>query len=76
VELLAEEHVVIRSAAANFIALVRADAANPKLRPLGLELAERLASHVDKEEMSMLPALEDLLDDGADEELTSHYVMT
>jgi hypothetical protein len=33
---------------------------------LGLELAERLVSHVQKEEMSMLPALEDLLDEETD----------
>ena len=76
VELLAEEHVVIRSAALKFIALVKADPVDPKIRPVALELAERLASHVEKEEMSMLPALEDLLDESADEELTSQYVTT
>jgi hemerythrin-like domain-containing protein len=76
VELLAEEHVVIRTAATSFIALVKADPADPKIRPVALELAERLASHVEKEEMSMLPALEDLLDESADEELTSQYVTT
>jgi len=74
--LLAEEHAVIRNAAQSFIALAKADPANPKLRPLGLELAERLVSHVQKEEMSMLPALEDLLDESADAELTSQYAMS
>jgi DUF438 domain-containing protein len=72
--LLAEEHAVIRAAAKSFISLVGADPADPRLKPLGLELAERLVSHVQKEEMSMLPALEDLLDEQADEELTTGYV--
>ncbi len=72
--LLAEEHVVIRAAAKDFIALAKTDPADPRLKPLGLELAERLVAHVQKEEMSMLPALEDLLDEQADEELTTGYV--
>lgn len=74
--LLAEEHAVIRTAAQSFIALARADPADPKLKPLGLELAERLVSHVQKEEMSMLPALDDLLEESVDAELTSQYAMT
>jgi hypothetical protein len=40
---------------------------------LGLELAERLVGHVQKEEMSLLPALEDLLDEEADAELAGRY---
>jgi iron-sulfur cluster repair protein YtfE (RIC family) len=69
--LLAEEHVTIRAAAGQFIARVKEDAADEGLRPLGLELAERLVSHVQKEEMSMLPALDDLLDDETDESLAA-----
>ena len=42
-------------------------------RALGLELAERLVSHVQKEEMSLLPALEDILDEGTDHELACSY---
>src|SRR6185436_19756809 len=61
--LLADEHVVIRTVAKHFIALAKADPADAKLKPLALELAERLIAHVQKEEMSMLPALEDLLDE-------------
>lgn len=72
--LLAEEHAVIRTAAKDFIALAKADPADPRLKPLGLELAERLVAHVQKEEMSMLPALEDLLDEQSDEALTTGYV--
>ena len=67
--LLAEEHATIQDAARRFIELVNAGTAEREIRVLGLELAERLVSHVQKEEMSMLPALEDLLDDDADAEL-------
>ena len=70
--LLEEEHATIRQAATRFIALAKQDFSK-ELRVLGLELAERLVSHVQKEEMSMLPALEDLLDEGSDHELTLAY---
>jgi hemerythrin-like domain-containing protein len=73
VELLLEEHVAIRASAARFIALVKANSFQNELRVVGLELAERLASHAQKEEMSLLPALDDLLDEGADHELASAY---
>ena len=73
--LLAEEHAVIREAALRFMQVVREDPLKMEARSLGLELAERLISHVQKEEMSMLPALEDLLDEKTDEELTSGYVV-
>jgi len=79
-ELLAEEHSVIRSAAAQFAELARqlragsVDAAGwQRLRTLALELAERLVAHVQKEEMSLLPALEDLLDEATDAELALAY---
>jgi DUF438 domain-containing protein len=68
-ELLHEEHAVILDAAQRFIALVKEEGHEKEIKVLGLELAERLVSHVQKEEMSMLPALEDLLDDDADAEL-------
>jgi iron-sulfur cluster repair protein YtfE (RIC family) len=71
-ELLKEEHATIRDAAARFMALSRGDF-SPELRTLGLELAERLVSHVQKEEMSLLPALDDLLDEAADGELAAAY---
>jgi hemerythrin-like domain-containing protein len=72
-ELLQEEHVAIRAAAARFIAAVKEDPVAPSLKPLGLELAERLASHAQKEELSMLPALDELLDEETDHELASAY---
>jgi iron-sulfur cluster repair protein YtfE (RIC family) len=71
-ELLEEEHAAIRAAALRFIALSKADFSK-EMQVCGLELAERLVSHVQKEEMSMLPALDDLLDEAADAELAVAY---
>ncbi len=75
--LLAEEHVTIRAAAKEFAPLVAAglDAHGwERARALALELTERLVAHVHKEEMSLLPALDDLLDEIADRELTEAYL--
>ena len=72
-ELLREEHVTVRDAAGRFIALVRENSFNNELRVVGLELAERLASHAQKEELSLLPALDDLLEEETDHELASAY---
>jgi len=72
--LLAEEHGTIRQAAATFAAdLKSAAGVPPALRALALELAERLVAHVQKEEMALLPALEDLLDEETDRELSLAY---
>jgi hemerythrin-like domain-containing protein len=77
-ELLLEEHAAIRDAAQRFSGLARpgADlqAIWPALRALALELVERLMSHVQKEEMSLLPSLEDLLDEETDLALAGSYV--
>jgi len=70
--LLAEEHAAIRAAAADFPALA-ADPAQAACRTLALELAERLITHVQKEEMALLPALDDLLDEDADRALQLAY---
>ena len=76
-ELLSEEHETIRGAARSLrelLALGEPDAtAMRRLRALGLELAERLVAHVQKEEMALLPALEDLLDEETDRELALAY---
>ena len=72
-ELLREEHDALRAAGGSFIELVRKAPADPGVKPLGLELAERLFAHVQKEEMSLLPAIEDLLDEAADGELAAAY---
>ncbi len=80
VQLLAEEHETIRAAAVDFatrVAAQRAGGLDPqgwqRLRTLALELAERLTVHVQKEEMALLPMLEDLLDDDTDRELLAAY---
>lgn len=72
-ELLAEEHEAIREAAGRFMALAREDPPRVEIKPLALELAERLVAHVQKEEMALLPALDDLLDDEADRALSLAY---
>ena len=45
-------------------------------RRLGLELLERMISHIQKEEMGLLPALEDVLDEDADVGLANEYAMS
>lgn len=76
-ELLSEEHDTIRAVAVAFRELVALPqpeaAARQQLRALGLELAERLVAHVQKEEMALLPALEDLLDEETDREIALAY---
>jgi len=44
-------------------------------RRLGLEFIERLASHIQKEEMGLVPLLDDLLDDDTDRELALKYAV-
>jgi iron-sulfur cluster repair protein YtfE (RIC family) len=75
-ELLREEHETIRAAGIRFIALAKEDSLSKDLRTLGLELAERLVSHVQKEEMALLPALDDFIDEETDHELDSAYAAT
>jgi hemerythrin-like domain-containing protein len=77
--LLAEEHETIRHVAHAFRTLAAGtpdDSGWRQLRTLGLELAERLTAHVQKEEMALLPMLEDLLDEDADRELALAYLST
>ena len=71
-ELLAEEHVAIRAAAHAFAAAFEKQDWQ-QLRLAGLELCERLGAHVQKEEMSLLPAVEDVLDDETDARLALAY---
>jgi DUF438 domain-containing protein len=75
-ELLREEHETIRSAGRRFIALVAQETDQKEIRVLGLEIAERLVGHVQKEEMALLPALEDFIDEETDRELDSVYAQT
>jgi hemerythrin-like domain-containing protein len=78
--LLTEEHDAIREVAAELLPLTRAfaegsldDAGWQALTRGALELAERQVSHIQKEEMALLPLLEDLLDDDTDRHLAMNY---
>jgi hemerythrin-like domain-containing protein len=78
--LLAEEHEAMRELADELLPLARAcadgtldDAGWALLRRLALEQIERQVSHIQKEEMALLPMLDDLLDDATDRELAMAY---
>lgn len=78
--LLREEHDAIRDVADELLPLLRAvagqsldDAGWDALRRNALELVERQVAHIQKEEMALLPLLDDLLDDDTDRELTFTY---
>jgi iron-sulfur cluster repair protein YtfE (RIC family) len=78
--LLREEHAAIRDVAGPLAQRLRASLAGAlppadwqAMKTLGLELAERLASHAQKEDGALLPALEDVLDEETDRELLFAY---
>lgn len=78
--LLREEHEAMRDVAAELMPLLDAAAARTldddgwdALRRNALELVERQVAHIQKEEMALLPLLDDLLDDDTDRELTFSY---
>jgi len=80
-DLLAEEHVPIREVSAPLLRLLkraRAGETDPKqwieLRRLGLELVERLGTHAQMEEGSLVPAIDELLDEETDMEIWNNYV--
>jgi len=80
VGLLLEEHHSIREVAGELLPLARAMAKNAlpageraTFKRLGLEMVERMVSHIQKESMSLLPTLEDLLDEDTDRELAFAY---
>lgn len=70
--LLEEEHAAIRATAERFSDL-SATPSGPQFRAIALALTEQLVAHVQKEEMALLPMLEDLLDEQADAELAMAY---
>jgi len=73
-ELLAEEHEAIRATAAAVLPLLRAAPPDwATLRVHGLELVERMQAHIQKEEMGLLPMIEDLVDAQTDEALAMAY---
>lgn len=80
--LLDEEHEVIRDVAealTSGIALAQAGRLAPaawrKLKTAALEFAERLVSHAQKEDLSLLPVLDNLLTPEQDNELFGAYAL-
>ena len=78
---LAEEHEVIREVGEALMKIVteaRKVGFTPEswttLHRLGLELIERTVSHIQKEEMGLLPMVEQLLDGAEDSELALAYM--
>lgn len=77
---LAEEHQAILPLARRLVAIAKsarvagftADAW-AQFHATGAELIERLVSHVQKEEMGLLPALDDLLDEDTDGRLAVEF---
>jgi len=80
-DLLLEEHAVIREVSRpllDLIKLARAgslDSAGWKsLRTLGLELVERLSAHAQMEQGSLVPQVDEMLDETTDMEIWNAYV--
>jgi hemerythrin-like domain-containing protein len=78
--LLADEHTAIRAVARDVLPLAKSavavtldDAGWDALKRGVLELVERQVAHIQKEEMALLPLLDDLLDDRTDRELAFAY---
>jgi hemerythrin-like domain-containing protein len=74
--LLAEEHQAILGLAERIRPELRGGALQnwSAFRELVLELVERQVSHIQKEEMSLLPVLEDVLDPEQDAALIDRYL--
>ena len=80
-QMLGDEHLIIRPLAAELAALAksgRQDGFNGEdwsnVREKGLELIERETFHIQKEEMGFLPAVDDMIDEDQDRELTMAYI--
>jgi hemerythrin-like domain-containing protein len=78
---LTDEHHAIRPLAKRLVALAREASANGfdeakwnDFRALGAELCERLLAHVQKEEMALLPLLEESMDADTESRLYGEYV--
>ena len=78
--LLTEEHEAIRAVAEELLPLTRAAASGTldgvgwdALKRGALEMVERQVAHIQKEEMALLPMLDDLLDDETDARLAFDY---
>ncbi len=78
---LTDEHKTIRPLAARVIALARAAAGKgfapeewDQFSRLGRELGDRLLAHVQKEEMALLPVIEEAMDAETEARLYEDYV--
>ncbi len=78
--ILSDEHAAILPLARRVTEIAREAAGGgfteeswAEFRRLGPELVERMISHIQKEEMALLPALDDLLDDDSDNRLSLRY---
>ena len=78
--LLTEEHAAMRDVGAELAPLLDAarrgtlaDDGWQSLRQAALELVERQVAHIQKEEMALLPTLDELLDDDDDAQLAMAY---
>ncbi len=76
--LLSEEHDTIRACAGALLPMLQASAGGEApdwstLRATGLEFVERMQGHIQKEEMGLLPMIEDLVDAETDATLALAY---
>ena len=78
--LLTEEHEAIRAVAEELLPLALAAASGTldaagwdALKRGALEMVERQVAHIQKEEMALLPLLDDLLDEETDRQLAFNY---
>jgi len=79
-ELLFEDHEMIRGVTRPLLGLVaraqagELDAAGWRsLKTAGLELADRLGSHAQKEQGALVPLVDEMLDEATDQELWDQY---
>ncbi|MDP2619639.1 MAG: hemerythrin domain-containing protein [Hyphomicrobiales bacterium] len=82
-ELLTEEHRVVLPIGERLVALARAARENgfnaeswAEFRRLAGEFVERMIAHIQKEEMGLLPVLDDIIDEDQDAELSTAYAMS
>jgi len=82
-ELLTEEHHVLLPIGEELVALARAAREQgfsaeswTEFRRLAGEFAERMIAHIQKEEMGLLPVLDDIIDEDQDAELSTAYAMS
>lgn len=80
-EHLTSEHAAIRPIGTRVAEIARAAAANgftpaewEEFRRLGQDLGERMLAHVQKEEMALLPVIEENMDAETEERLYQEYV--